>query len=374
MSVLSKIQTTAPALPSRIFLYAPEKWGKSSFAAYAPKPIFVMTEGETGLLSLVESGQVPETAHFPEDCRTWSQLQECVTALRREPHEFRSLVIDTANGAERLLSQHVLDTEYNGKMTGKTGYMSFGEGDRACVPHWVQFLQSLDDLRVKKKMMIILLSHVRTKTVSNPNGPDYDQVRPEGIERLWSLTHKWADIIGNGELDIRVQDEKVTHTGGRVLVTAGNAAVVAGNRYGLPDRIPCGKSAEAGWQNFASAVRAAKSRGQRQPIPEPAKRVDAEPQPQPAPTLPPPPPTPVLTPETAPPPPPTTVADLPTNTVGKLSTRAIELMHKLKLSWTEARQQYSPLIGMPEGEVYKLTDLTPSQLEHLIEMLEESQK
>ncbi|VTS00534.1 Putative uncharacterized protein OS=Magnetospirillum magneticum (strain AMB-1 / ATCC 700264) GN=amb0352 PE=4 SV=1: AAA_24 [Tuwongella immobilis] len=371
MSVLSKVRTAAPALPSRVFIHAPEKWGKSSVACYAPKPVFILTEGETGLLSLIESGQVPETSYLPE-ARSFDDLTAYCNAILYDDHDYRSLVIDTSNGAERLLGQKVLDEEFNGVMMGKDGFTSYGKGDLACVSHWTRFLRLLDEIRTSRKMMVILLAHTKVKTVNNPTGPDYDQLRPDGVEKLWSLTHKWADIIAAGVHDLTVKDDKVKDSKGRYLVCAGTASIVAGNRYGLPDRISCGKSAEAGWQNFASAVRAAKSRGQRQPIPEPAKRVDSEP--QPAPTLPPTPPTPVLTPETAPPPPPTTVADLPTNTVGKLSTRAIELMHKLKLSWTEARQQYSPLIGMPEGEVYKLTDLTPSQLEHLIEMLEESQK
>ena len=36
MSALAKITNTAPSLPSRVVLYAAEKWGKSSFAAFAP--------------------------------------------------------------------------------------------------------------------------------------------------------------------------------------------------------------------------------------------------------------------------------------------------------------------------------------------------
>lgn len=370
-SLLNKIRTAAPALPSRVFIHAPEKFGKSSVACFAPRPVFILTEGETGLLSLIESGQVPETPYLPE-ARSFDDLTAYCKAILNDQHEYRSLVIDTSNGAERMLATKVLEEEFGGQMMGKDGFLAYGKGDLACVSHWTRFLRLLDEIRITRKMMVILLAHTKVKTVNNPSGPDYDQLRPEGVEKLWSLTHKWADIIAAGVHDLTVKDDKVKESKGRFLVCSGTASIVAGNRYGLPERIPCGRSPEVAWQNFANAVRAAKTRGAQRTTessPTPAAEaptVETLTLP-PAQTLPPPAPT-------TEPPAPTAVSDLPKNSVGKLAARAVELIHKLKLDWPEARKQYSPLIGMPEGEVYKLTDLTVSQLEHLIEMLEESQK
>lgn len=263
MGLLDKVRSTAPPLPSRVYFYAPEKFGKSSFAAYAPKPIFVMTEGETGLLSLMEAGRVPETPHFPEDCKSWEQLLDYCRAVLDEPHGFRSLIIDTANGAERLLAAHVLHYDFNGRTGGKEGFSSYGKGNEACIAHWQAFLQLLDRIRVEKKMMIVLLAHTRIKTVNNPSGPDYDQLRPEGIEKLWPLTHKWSDIIACGAHELLIVDDKVKESKGRVIHTTSTPAVVAGNRYGLPDKIPCGASAQQAWKNFQDAVVKAKSAGRK---------------------------------------------------------------------------------------------------------------
>jgi hypothetical protein len=47
--------------------------GKTSLGACAPKPIYLMTRGETGLLTLIDAGRIPETAHFPE-LGTWPDL------------------------------------------------------------------------------------------------------------------------------------------------------------------------------------------------------------------------------------------------------------------------------------------------------------
>jgi hypothetical protein len=263
MSLLSKVVSKAPALPPRIYLYAPEKWGKSSFAAHAPKPIFVMSQGETGLLTLIESGRVPETPHFPDDCTSWPQLVEYVRALLNEDHSYESLVLDTSNGAERLLVAHVTKTEFGGK---PEKFNSYGKGPEACIRHWQDFLMLLDSVRVKRRMLIVMLAHTKIKTVNNPTGENYDQLRPEGNDKLWPLTHKWADVIAAGAFDVYVKETedgkaKATNGQNRQIYVSVSPAVVAGNRYGMTGVISCGQDAKTGWSNFYRALTKAKASG-----------------------------------------------------------------------------------------------------------------
>ena len=78
-SLLSTVKTKAAKLPSRTFLYAREKWGKSSLFAHAPGAIFFMTRGETGLIELISGGRVPATAHFDyleKSPPTWLMLRQ----------------------------------------------------------------------------------------------------------------------------------------------------------------------------------------------------------------------------------------------------------------------------------------------------------
>src|SRR5262249_53524348 len=98
---LAGITRAGSGLPNRAVFHGVEGVGKTSFGACAPRPIFLMTRGETGLVTLIDSGQVPETAHFPE-LATWTDLLGAIEALTSEAHDYRTLVIDTLNGAERL--------------------------------------------------------------------------------------------------------------------------------------------------------------------------------------------------------------------------------------------------------------------------------
>jgi hypothetical protein len=261
MNLMDMVSTKAPSLPSRVFLYAQEKWGKTSWACYAPRPIFIMTKGETGLLPLLESGAVRETAHFPDDAKDWDTFQDYVRRVRDDDHNFASLVIDTNNGAGSLLSAWVLQHEFNGQTGGRSGFNSFGAGEKACERHWDEFLETLDQIRLKRRMSIILLAHSRIRQASNPLGEDYDQIRPEGIEKLWTKTHKWADVIAAGAYQHIVKDDKVLQKSKRVLYTSDTPAAVAGNRYSLPAVIDCGNNAQTAFKNFATALAAAKKNG-----------------------------------------------------------------------------------------------------------------
>jgi hypothetical protein len=86
-------------LPTRLFVYAHEKWGKTWLAAFAPRPVFLMTRGETGLETLIAAGQLPETDHFRDPAAEWADVLHAVRVLSDEEHTFGTLVIDTANGA-----------------------------------------------------------------------------------------------------------------------------------------------------------------------------------------------------------------------------------------------------------------------------------
>ena len=256
MSILSKVTNKAPNLPSRVVLYAGEKWGKSSFAAFAPRPIFLMSAGETGLLSLIEAGKVPAVDHFPEDFRAWHALVDAVRALRDEPHEFQTLVLDTGNGAENLAAEFVCQEAFGGRWAD---FNAYGRGMELTTPLWASFLATLDEVRVRRRMGVLILHHARAKEFSDPAGKTWHQWRPEARDKLWSLTHKWADaILFGGWSVVGNTDDK--ESGEERSIRAGTSgAIVAGSRYGLPDVLRAPAGAGNMWKSFAEAMRRAKS-------------------------------------------------------------------------------------------------------------------
>jgi AAA domain len=251
-------------LPTRLFVYAHEKWGKTSLAAFAPRPVFLMTRGETGLETLLAAGRLPATDHFRDPAADWADVRHAVRVLTDEEHSFGTLVLDTANGAERLCLEAVCREQFDNSWPA---FDAYGRGVSAAQGEWVKLLDALDRLREARRMAVILLAHARVQAFRNPAGNDYDRYQPDLTRPVWSVTHKWADVIAFGSFQTHEKPTgekgKVKATGGqqRVLHLERSAAWDAGNRYGLPAALGCGGGAQVAWDALAKALAACTARG-----------------------------------------------------------------------------------------------------------------
>lgn len=218
-----------------------------------------MARGETGLETLIDAGQIAETPHFPE-WLTWTEAIESIESLF-DQNEFRTLVIDTLNGLERLCHEFVCERDYGGEW-GKQGFTSYMQGYDVALGEWRRLLSLLDRLREEKKMAIVCLCHTKVTTFKNPEGADFDRYQPAVHPKTWELTHRWADIVMFGNFYVTTEKDGARHKGRggqqRVLYTQRHAAFDAKNRCGLPEEIEMGESPAEAWQNFIAAVKAGK--------------------------------------------------------------------------------------------------------------------
>lgn len=256
---LRAVSTTGKNLPSRTVLYATPGWGKSSLSCYTPAPIVLMTRGEDGLRTLLDRGLVPPTAHFEDDAQTWNEVLMACRELLVNQHEYKTLVLDTLNGAERLCVEHVTDKEYGGS---SEKFAAYGKGVDSTVTEWLKLLDLFTRLR-DKGMSIFLLAHSKIATFKSPESADYDRYSPDMGNKVWAQTGKWADHVLFGQLETFVQKDdtkakKGKASGGRsrMLYCENTAVAEAKNRAGLPPEIHCGTNAEAAWAALAKALAA----------------------------------------------------------------------------------------------------------------------
>lgn len=252
---LSDVVSKGNSLPNRYVLHGLEGWGKTSFGAQLPKPIFIQSRGETGLETLITNGRLPEIPHFPE-ALSWPELLSAVRALVDQPHDHKTLVVDTANGAERLCCEHVCATQFKGDWSN---FNAYGRGYENAVAEWIAFLADLDKARGMRKMIVLLLCHTQVRKTKNPEGLDYGRFSPDMNEKMWGATHKWADVVLFGNFQT-VVDKQGKAAGGenRILCCTRTAAYDAKNRVGLPDILDMGGSPQEAWRAFAAALTAGK--------------------------------------------------------------------------------------------------------------------
>lgn len=254
------ITSGGSGLPSRIILHGVEGVGKSSFGAFAPKPIFFLTGGETGLLTLIDNGLAPETPHF-DPFVSWRDLLGAMRWLASDEakqHDFRTLALDTLNGAQILCFEHVCRSNFQGDLDK---FLAYGRGPEIAVGEWANLFAALDELRAARKMGLILLCHTKIKTFKNPEGEDYDRYSPELHDKCWGPAAKWADVILFANFETLAKKErgamraKGQDCGTRVLYTQRTAVYDAKNRLGLPPEIPMGEKPASAWNNFVNAAR-----------------------------------------------------------------------------------------------------------------------
>ncbi len=261
---LADIRSSGPRKPNAHFLYAVEGWGKTSLGAQTPAPIFIQSRGETGLETLIQNNLVKETPSFPE-CHSWTDILDAIDLLLAETHPYRTLVMDTVNGAERLCHEHVCTRDFGGDW-GEHGFLSYGKGPEVSIAEWLMLLQKLDKLRNEKGMTIFLLGHAKVATFKNPQGADFDRYQAEMHKTTYAVTAKWADSILFGNFETVVKQGKKDATDlnkkgkavdvYRALFTQRMPAFDAKNRLGLPVEIEMGESAEEAWANLLGALKA----------------------------------------------------------------------------------------------------------------------
>ena len=162
-------------------IYGPEGIGKSTLAAQFPAPVFLDTEGGTHHL---------DVARFPAP-KTWDDVTKTVTALAAEPHEFKTLVLDTVDWLEKLLVDHVC------KHANKSSIEDFGYGKGYVVlaEEFAKFLASLEPL-LRRGMHVVFLAHTKIVKFEQPDAAGaYDRYELKLSKQVGPLVKEWCDVL-----------------------------------------------------------------------------------------------------------------------------------------------------------------------------------
>lgn len=226
---LKAIQRNTQLLPPRVMLYGPHGLGKTTFGASAPNPIFIITEDGLGQL---------DVAHFPL-AQSLTDVTDALDVLVAENHQYNSVVIDSLDWLETMIWADI-----NSKHDAKE--LAYGKGAVIAADYWRSILNSLNKLR-EKGMVTILLAHSQIKRFDSPEVEPYDRYQPKLQERSAALIQEWCDcvffcnyrtIVASADVGFNQSVKRGVSTGERLIYTTERPAYSAKNRYALPDSIP----------------------------------------------------------------------------------------------------------------------------------------
>lgn len=240
---LESITTGVIRTPLRLVLYGIEGVGKTTFCAFAPAPVFLCSEKGTAHLNV---------ARFPVP-NDWNSLFTALNELLTRPHDFKTLVLDSADWFERLAADTV--AKENGKQSIEG--LGFGKGYVMVAEKFKTLLTWLDAISEQRGMNILIIAHAHIESFDDPTSETYSRYTLATGKKVTPILKEWPDAVLFATFDKSLttagegfHERKIAKSyGERVLFTEHRATHDAKNRWGLPERLPLNWSAFESYLN-----------------------------------------------------------------------------------------------------------------------------
>lgn len=230
MQITSGVLST----PLKVVVYGPEGIGKSTFAAQAPGPLFIDTEGSTNRMNV---RRLPAPTSF-------TMIQEEIRYVISNPTVCQTLVLDTADWAERMCRDGVC-AKYKKDGISDFGY---GAGYSYVFEDFGRMLNLLDQV-TDRGIHVIVTAHAAMRKFEQPDESGaYDRWELKLINSqkcsVANILKEWADMVLFANYETYVikgknEMEKNKAAGGkRVMYTTHHPCWDAKNRFGLPEKLP----------------------------------------------------------------------------------------------------------------------------------------
>ena len=223
-----KIESGLQPRTKRAVIYGPEAGGKTTLAVNACQdPLLLDLESGS---AFIDCDRV--------NLNNWADFSAAIMELGRDQHGKKTIVIDTADAAERMAAEHIC------KQHGKDSLEQFayGKGQVMLGESWGKLMKACD--HIAEHCNVIFICHSTVKRFSPPDESDsYDRYEMRLAKHVLPLLKEWADIIGFLNFDQQV----VTQADGRKKATGGRkrllhlercAAYDAKCRLQLPSSLP----------------------------------------------------------------------------------------------------------------------------------------
>jgi AAA domain-containing protein len=243
---LSNVTSGTRERPLSLVLYGREGVGKSTMLKYAPSPIFLCEYSGTDELDVK---RLP-----PVD--TWDDVLGAIDELRREEHQYKTFVLDTADWLEPIIWRAVCKRGVKGVPVESIEDFGYGKGYTAALDEWRRLLSLFEDLRERRGMNIAILAHAQIRTFQNPYGDNYDRYEMKLNKSASALLKEWPMAVLFATFEVATKKDspsakkaKAYGEGSRIIHTQPRPAWDAKSRYSLPETIAMS------WQEFESAAR-----------------------------------------------------------------------------------------------------------------------
>lgn len=217
--------------PVKVCVYGVEGIGKTTFASQFPEPLFFD----------LDKGSAQLDVSRVTDITSWPLLMSNIKEVYDNPTICKTLVIDTADAAERMCIDYICG-KFNKKGIEDFGY---GAGYTYLVEEFARFLVQLDAC-IGQGINVVVLAHAVLKTVTLPEEMGtYDhwelKLSSKTTNKVAPLVKEWADLLLFANYKtILIEDgtRKKAAGGKRIIYTTHTTFADAKNRFSLAEELP----------------------------------------------------------------------------------------------------------------------------------------
>lgn len=230
-SILEQATTPGPR-PVVCTIVGDAGMGKTTLAAAFPRPVVVRAEdGVQGVPEQIKPEALPVLGSVDD---LWEQL----TALCREDHGYKTVVIDSITQLEQMFVQHVVENDPKKPRTINQANGGYGAGWQA-VGSMHQRVRKAASALVDKGVHVVFLAHADTTTVEPPDGDPYTRYDLRLNKRSVAPYTDNVDVVGYLRLQTYTtgdgERKKAISDGSRILVTYATPSNISKNRYQITD-------------------------------------------------------------------------------------------------------------------------------------------
>lgn len=217
--------------PVKVCVYGVEGIGKTTFASQFPEPLFFD----------LDKGSAQLDVSRVTDITSWPLLMSNIKEVYDNPAICKTLVIDTADAAERMCIDYICG-KFNKKGIEDFGY---GAGYTYLTEEFARFLVQLDAC-IGQGVNVVVLAHAVLKTVTLPEEMGtYDhwelKLSSKTTNKVAPLVKEWADLLLFANYKtILIEDgtRKKAAGGKRIMYTTHTTFADAKNRFSLAEELP----------------------------------------------------------------------------------------------------------------------------------------
>lgn len=233
---LQSLRRSRSTEPPRVLIYGPEKAGKTTLASEFPDTVFLQVEDGTGTL---EINGWPITSY--------ADAVDAIGVLYNDDHSFRTVVVDSLSTLQPMVwAETGARGDDKGNKKTRIEDFGYGKGYVYALAVWQELLDGLNALRRDRAMNIVLIAHSKIDRFDDPETVAYSRYEIDLHEKARDLIKRDMDVILLLKPDVTIKSEdqgfnktRAIATGGRNvwMHTDSRPAYVAGNRFGLPEKI-----------------------------------------------------------------------------------------------------------------------------------------